>query len=203
MEFNTDFTIPKLIKKTVSTYPEIIAQYKRIKNGEFEPITYREMFQLSLDFGSALLDVGIKRGDFIGLISDNRAEWQQADIGLLSIGAVDVPRGCDATIKDLQYILSFAGCETVIAENSSQIKKILSIKTELPDLKQIIYFSEPVQAEKDTAAADSVALYAFTDILTKGKMYRAMHEGAVEAELEKAQRDDVVGIIFTSGTTGI
>ena len=196
-------TLPKMVRHTAEMFPDMPAQYYRNAAGTFDPISYKDFFELALDFGGGLLSMGIKRGDRIGMISDNRKEWQQADIGLLSIGAVDVPRGCDATVKDLQYILSFAGCETVIAENSSQIKKILSIKTELPDLKQIIYFSEPVQAEKDTAAADSVALYAFTDILTKGKMYRAMHEGAVEAELEKAQRDDVVGIIFTSGTTGI
>src|SRR5574344_1790000 len=165
MEFNTDFTIPKLVKKTVSTYPGIIAQYKRIKNGEFEPITYREMFQLSLDFGSALLDVGIKRGDFIGLISDDRKEWQQADIGLLSIGAIDVPRGCDATINDLKYILSFSESKTVIVEYSSQVIKISGIKKEVPTVKNFIIFDEATEDAIAAAKKARIKIIPFAEVV--------------------------------------
>ncbi|NLC92151.1 MAG: long-chain fatty acid--CoA ligase [Treponema sp.] len=203
MEFNTDFTIPKLVKKTVSTYPEIIAQYKRIKNGEFEPITYREMFQLSLDFGSALLDVGIKRGDFIGLISDNRAEWQQADIGLLSIGAIDVPRGCDATLIDLEKILSITECKTVIAENNTQVNKIFSLLDKLPNIKTIIHFDNDIKSEvKEIAEKNHISLFYFNEMIKNGQKYRIEHNDEIESELEKGTSEDIATIIFTSGTTG-
>ena len=61
----------------------------------------------SLDFAAALKEIGVVRGEAIGLISDNRKEWEQADMGIMALGAVDVPRGCDATLIDLQQILSF------------------------------------------------------------------------------------------------
>ena len=73
-------------------YPEVDAQIFRTKDGTFESVTYREMFQIALDFAAGLLNHGVKRGDLIGLISDNRKEWQQADIGIMSIGAIDVPQ---------------------------------------------------------------------------------------------------------------
>jgi len=196
-------TLPKMVRHIAGQYPDTAAQYFRNGAGEFDPVSYRDFFTIALNFGGGLLSLGIKRGDRIGFISDNRKEWQQADMGVLIIGAVDVPRGCDATIGDLQYILSFAGCETVIAENSSQIKKILSIKDALPDLKRIIYFAPPVLSETEQASSLSVTLYAFADILEQGKSFREKNEGVVEAELEKGKHDDVVGIIFTSGTTGI
>ena len=107
MEFEKTYTIPKMIKDSAEKFAEVNAQYKRQKNGEFIPVTYREMFQLGLDFGAALLQLGLKREEPIGLISDNRAEWMQADIGIMSIGAIDVPRGCDATPLDLEKILSY------------------------------------------------------------------------------------------------
>ena len=77
------------------------------------------------------MELGVVRGDRIGIISDDRKEWQQADIGIMGIGAVDVPRGCDATVIDLEKILSITECRFVIAENNSQINKIISISPDL------------------------------------------------------------------------
>ena len=65
-------------------------------------------------------------------------------MGIMAIGAIDVPRGCDATEKDLAYILSFADCKTVIAENSTQVIKIANLKDQIPTLKQFIIFDEPI-----------------------------------------------------------
>ena len=132
MSLDTTMTVAKMIRNTATKYPQVIAQYKRNKNGEFEEITYAEMLQFGLDFGAALLQHGIKRGDLIGMISDNRAEWQQADIGIMAVGAIDVPRGCDATLIDLEKILSIPECKVVIVENSAQINKMLSLQEKLP-----------------------------------------------------------------------
>ena len=145
MEFDANYTVPKMIKNTAESYPEVYAQYKRLPNNEFEPITYRDMFQIALDFGAGLVSIGVKKEDKIGLISDNRAEWQQADIGIMAIGAIDVPRGCDATIIDLEKILSITEAEIVIAENNSQVQKILSIKEKLPALKKFICFESDIK----------------------------------------------------------
>lgn len=203
MEFESTLTIPKMLKATVEKYPEIVAQYKKNKSGEFEPITYREMYQKALDFGAALLNLGVKREDTIGLISDNRAEWQHADIGLMGIGAVDVPRGCDATIVDLEKILSITECKIVIAENNSQVKKLLSIKESIPLVKTIIYFEDDLKDEIANEAKDAkIELLYFQDLLKDGQKWRIENKGKVEEEFEKGAIDDLATIIFTSGTTG-
>ena len=105
------------------------------------------MYQLGLDFGAALLSIGIKREDKIGLISDNRAEWLQADLGIMTIGAMDVPRGCDATLADLEKIFTITESEYVIAENNSQINKLVSLKEKLPSLKTLICFENEIKPE--------------------------------------------------------
>ncbi|MCQ2589231.1 MAG: long-chain fatty acid--CoA ligase [Treponema sp.] len=203
MEFESNCTVPKMVKATSEKYPEVAAQFSKNKAGEFEPITYRELFQKAMDFGAALLSLGVKREQPIGLISDNRAEWQHADIGLMSIGAVDVPRGCDATLVDLEKILSITECKIVIAENNSQIKKILSIKDKIPTVETIIYFENDVKDEvKQDAESNKVTLYYFQDLLKEGQKWRIENKGIVEAELEKGNSDDLATIIFTSGTTG-
>ena len=195
-------TLPKMIRKTVMEYPEVDAQIFRTKDGTFESVTYREMFQIALDFAAGLLNHGVKRGDLIGLISDNRKEWQQADIGIMSIGAIDVPRGCDATLIDLEAILSVTECKLVIAENSAQVNKILSLKEKLPHLEGLIIFDEPTKDSIEDAKKCGVSLQTYAEVVKDGQKYRIEHKDVVEQELEKGQWDDLACIIFTSGTTG-
>ena len=203
MLLDENMTVPKMIFGTAEKHPEIIAQYKRINKGEFEPILYREMVQLALDFGAALLNMGVKRGQPIGLISDNRAEWQHANIGIMLIGAVDVPRGCDATLIDLEKILSITESEIVIVENNSQVNKIIQLKEKLPHLKKVISFEKDIKEDVMNAAKDSdFELLFFEDLMKEGKKWRIENKGLVEAELEKGKIDDLATIIFTSGTTG-
>ena len=85
MKFDQTYTVPKMIRDQAEKYGDIIAQYKRLKTGDFEPIKYRDLFQLGMDFAAALLMLGVQREEPIGLISDNRAEWLLADIGIISV----------------------------------------------------------------------------------------------------------------------
>ncbi len=203
MVFGANYTVPKMIKDTVDKYPEVYAQYKRLPNNEFEPITYRDMFQYGMDFGAALISIGVKKEDKIGLISDNRAEWQQADIGIMAIGAIDVPRGCDATIIDLEKILSITEAQIVIAENNSQVQKILSLKDKLPALKTFICFENDVKPETaDLSKEKNVEIIYFSEMLKIGQKWRIENKGKVEELMEEGKADDVATIIFTSGTTG-
>jgi long-chain acyl-CoA synthetase len=195
-------TLPRILRDIATKYPEIPAQCFRNSDGQFISLSYRDLYSTVLDAGAGLLSSGVKRGDRIGIISDNRKEWQQIDMGILSIGAIDVPRGCDASPKDLEYILSFSESSVVVTENSTQVRKILNIKSKLPDLKKIIYFTALNQAEIEKAKECSVELIDFNDILSRGKVFRLNNPGLIEAEVDKGQKNDIAGIIFTSGTTG-
>ncbi len=195
-------TVPKLLRKSAAEWPEIAAQYSRKKDGEFETITYRELFQKALDFGAGLLSIGIKRGDLIGIISDNRKEWLQADMGIMAIGAVDVPRGCDATIMDLEAIFTITETKYVVTENSAQVKKIFSIKEKLPFIQKVIVFEQPTEEATEEAKKFNVEIYSFEEILKIGQSFRIEHKDEVENELEKGQSSDLACVIFTSGTTG-
>lgn len=196
-------TLPKMLRKTAADFPEIAAQYSKNEEGAFEPVTYRELYEIALDFAAALRQLGVVRGQAIGLISDNRKEWEQADMGIMALGAVDVPRGCDATLMDLKQILSITECSIVIAENSSQVKKIISIRKDLKALNLIITFDETKSDIREEAQKEGIDLMLFSSLLNEGKKYTIEHKAEIEAELEKGQRDDTACIIFTSGTTGV
>ena len=203
-------TLPLMLRTRVKNTPDIIIQYYKDKEGKYRSITYRQFYEDVCFAAAGLTELGVKRGDRVGLIADNRQEWMVADFGILSIGAADVPRGGDITVQELTYILGFTGCEVVFAENQKQVLKILSCKAELPALKTLITF-DPVDSETETAAASSgVNVLYFASLIAMGRkrehmqhsMQHDMQHSGAEAEMDKGGAEDIATIIFTSGTTG-
>ncbi|MDR3283914.1 MAG: long-chain fatty acid--CoA ligase [Treponema sp.] len=195
-------TLPRMLRETMEKYPDIVAQYSRNTAGVFVAITFKELINIAQDFSAGLLAQGIKRNDHIGLISDNRKEWFQIDQGIMGIGAIDVPRGCDASERDLAFILSSAECKTVVAENAAQVQKILELRESLPLLETLIMIENAGEEETALAKQHAVELLDFDKILETGRRFQQKNPGAVEAEWNKGTEDDLACIIFTSGTTG-
>ena len=194
-------TLVKIFRKQAQEYSDVAYQmYKQ--DGKFTPISYTDAYEDALDFAGGLLSLGVQRGEHIGLISDNRWEWEHADMGIMAIGAVDVPRGCDATSNDLAYILSFAEVKVVVVENSSQIQKILALRDQLPLITTLISFEEPTDKDNNSAKEAEVTLLTFNDIIKAGIAYNEQNPDKVNEEIDKGDWDDIVTIIFTSGTTG-
>lgn len=203
MIFAPEYTVPKMLQSSANEYAEYPAQKIRNKDGTFSPILFRELFQNVLDFGAALITLGVKREQPVGLIADNRKEWLDASMGIMAIGAFDVPRGCDATPGDLEKILSITDCKIVVAENGTQVKKLVNLKDKLPALETIISFNDDLKDDvKAELEAKNMKYYLFQDLMKVGKKWRVDNKGVVEAELEKGKGEDIATIIFTSGTTG-
>lgn len=200
-----DMTMPQLLQEIANKYPDVAAQYSKNIQGEFDTLSYTQVFECVLNFSGGLLSIGIKRGDKVGLISDNRKEWYHASMGIMAAGACDVPRGCDATEQDLKRILSFSECAVVVLENQAQLVKILKNQTDFPLLKTIISFDKIDLNDDEVRQHGDISLltlYSYDDIIRKGSAYRTEHAGAVERELDQGKSSELATIIFTSGTTG-
>ncbi len=195
-------TLPRLFRETVQNYPQITFQMYRIKGGSFESTSYKDSYDEAVSLAGGLMSRGIKRGEHIGLISDNRKEWQRIDMAILSLGAIDIPRGCDATIGDLEYILSFTECKNVVVENESQVKKILGIKDKLPDLKTFLTLEDVSDKVLEEVAAAGLELVTYNQLIEAGKKFNQDNPLAVEKEIDAGKPDELASIIFTSGTTG-
>jgi long-chain acyl-CoA synthetase len=195
-------TVPLMFQDRARKRPDAVVQAYKGPDGIFQTRTYRELYGDVLDCASALKSLGIGQGTNVGLISDNRREWLIADLATLSLGAADVPRGCDSMEREISFILSTTECPLAFIENKNQLTKILNSSASLPALKTLVMFNEPEASDVSAASGKGITLRSFWAMMKDGATWRASHPSAVEDEMAKGSGEDIATIIFTSGTTG-
>ncbi len=169
---------------------------------KFNSISYNQFFELVQNFASSLYDIGIRKNNKVGIISENHYKWIIADMAIISLGAIDVPRGSDSTVQELTYILNHSEIKYCFIENPTQLDKLISIKSKLPNLKYLILFSGKKE-EATKKVPFGVKILYFDDLLEKGKKLIDKYQKQLHIIKETIKEDDIVTIIYTSGTTGI
>ena len=141
-----------------------------------------------------LASLGVRPGDRIALLSENRPEWSIADLAILSIGAINVPIYTTQALDQVDYILSDSGAKAIFISNRRLYKHA---KPELDKrvLQHLIFF-EPEVAE------DVERGIALNQLEEKGRELAEQRPGAFEAYLHSVNPEDLATIIYTSGTTG-
>jgi long-chain acyl-CoA synthetase len=195
-------TVVKAHWAVAQRLPDNPALMQKDKAGEWQTLTFRQFAEQYERFGAGLLDFGVKRGEHVGIISDNRKEWMIANLGILGIGAVDVPRGSDTMPDEARYILKHADVVVTLAENAEQLKKILGKKEDLPLLKSIIVIDDDFKPAAFTGATHGVAVTTYAEIMERGKKKLTADAQAWRREMEKGKPEDLATLIYTSGTTG-
>jgi len=163
--------------------------------GNYIGISYRQVRQQVEDFTNGLAAVGIKRGEHVALISENRPEWVVADIAIMKLGAVNVSIYPTLTPRQIEFILNDAGVKYAIASNQMQLNKLLKIIDEVKTLKRIIVLSDNVKV-------DDPRLLNLKMVMEMGVEFRKHYPNHVVNEQQKNKPDDVITLIYTSGTTG-
>ncbi len=142
----------------------------------------------------ALMHLGVKKGENIGLISAGRPEWNYVDFGVQQTGAVLLPIYPTISEEDYQYILNDAQVRLLVVETPALYKKISNIREKLPCLENLCTIV-PMEGVK-----------SMDDIYEIGRRYVAEHPEA-PARLQEMKDsltiDDVCTMIYTSGTTGV
>lgn len=202
-------TVPQRLREVARRFPDRPIQYVKDANGDFKPITFRDFFDSVERVAAALVRIGVGRGDHVGIMSDNRSEWLVTDVALLSIGAADVPRGCDSTATEMIYILAHADCRLSFVENRAQLQKILSNPGRVPMLERVIVF--------DDAELKGVRnAYPGVEIMTYGELLGSGGSGgsniavaspddsqfSLDRTIDEGHEDELATILYTSGTTG-
>ena len=135
-------SLPLLLRLKAKESPDVTLQASKDKDGVFQNYSYATVYDEVITFALGLQSVGVEKKSHVALISDNRKEWLISDLGILTLGAADVPRGTDSTGNELRYIVSFAECTHGVFENMNQLKKVIEKVNEVPLLKTAIIFDD-------------------------------------------------------------
>lgn len=163
---------------------------------EFHPTSYKQLYDMGIALAEALIHLGLKAREHIGVLADNRLEWMIADYAVQLSGAANVPRGVDVTESELEYILHHSEAKIVFIENDKMLEKYNKVKSKLPKVETIVIMDK-------ASAAKGKHIHKIYDLIEEGKALRAKGSKKAEKRIEEIKPDDLFTLIYTSGTTGM
>jgi long-chain acyl-CoA synthetase len=165
-----------------------VAMWK--SGSEWKPITSQQMYGRVRAVVELLQSWGIKRGDRVALVSENRWEWPVVDFAVLAIGAVDVPLYQTLTPDQMGFILRDAGVKAIFVSSKQQFNKLLEAG-EIPTLERVAVLDEG-SFENTTS---------FAEVMQRAEELEAADAG-FDALLKETKPEELATIVYTSGTTG-
>ncbi len=183
-----------MIAQSCQKYGNRIAM--RYKSGDdWQEISYHELGDRIQHLTAALIQMGVRAGDRVGIFSQNCAEWAIADFAILSVDAVTVPIYATNTASQAEYIVRDAGLEVIFVGDAEQYQKVRTFADQDHLIRHIIPFETPAAPMPDgdrTVAFEALLKQRFSPEETN-------------AQADKHPSDTsrhLASIIYTSGTTG-
>jgi|HubBroStandDraft_2_1064218.scaffolds.fasta_scaffold03397_5 long-chain acyl-CoA synthetase len=162
--------------------------------GKWLPISSSEFRRNVAATVGALRQWGIRKGDRVAILSENRPEWSTADFAILLLGAVTVPVYATLTPEQTAYTLSDSGSSVIFVSTEHQLRKVHAILSQT-QVKKIVVMDH-LQIPSDLATT----CLLMDQFLTRGPLEL---DPQTESGARSIQPDDLATIIYTSGTTGI
>jgi long-chain acyl-CoA synthetase len=171
-------------------------RWKQKRGGVWLSKTGKENQQLVNSLISGLDALGARKGDVIGIASNVRWEWAQADWAIIGLGAATVTLYPSNVSAVNSFILNDSGARYVFAENKAQYDKLASIRAEIPMVEKVILFDDADKVQDDWVIS--------FDALQKLSPRTSKEQEAFAAERAAAiAPDDLLTLVYTSGTTGM
>ena len=187
-------TLPSLFFKNTSIYQnKTLFGFKDGKS--WKSISWNKSSEFVQNIALGLHEIGVKKSDKITLIAENSYKWCVVDLSIMSLGAITVPGYITSNEEEIFYLLSHSDSSFVFV-NSTLLPVILKI---LPKLKKIKYVINIDDNSKDDLKQNP-QLYNYNQLLEMGNKSN-LHDKFLETFVNKINQDDVVSLIYTSGTS--
>ncbi|HSF25462.1 MAG TPA: long-chain fatty acid--CoA ligase, partial [Blastocatellia bacterium] len=187
-------TLNELFNGSVDRYRD--SEFLRFKrDGQWQSLAFGEVARRVRELALGLYSIGIRSGERLAIWSEDRPEWNIADLGSLAIGAVDVPIYATQTPAQVEYILADSGARGVFI-SSTFLDTALAIKARVPSLEFVFCFDAIPSAVQDAA------IIASGDLVSRGRALFGEQPGIYESLWRAAKPEDLATLLYTSGTTG-
>ena len=191
-DFDNLDTFPKILRDNALTFKDK-PSIREKEYGVWQVITWGDFYNKALVLAKGFHSSGLKRGDKLAIIGDNRPNLYISIAAAQILGAVPVPCYQDSVADEIQYILDHAEVKIAVVENQEQVDKLLEIKDRLPILKNIFY-ADPRGLEQ----YNEKEIFSL-DVLLNNEQAISLD---LDEEINKTSKDDISIMLYTSGTTG-
>lgn len=187
---NNDFqTLSELFLHAVENHAKPDAFLSK-RAGRYQPLSSREALRQAAALALAFEKFGLRRGDRIALLSENRVEWTLTDYAALGLGAIDVPIYPTLPATDIEFILKDCGAKGVVVSTVEQLRKVR--ESHLPELQFVLLMDS--EEERDAGA------HSWQKVIEKQLAETPEPETAFRSK--EAKPGETATLIYTSGTTG-
>jgi len=192
----TSKTTPQIFKATVQKYGNRVAMRKK-EYGLWHDISWNEYYDRAKYVGSALISLGLEKGDRVSIIGDNCPEWVIIDVGVQCAGGVAVGVYSTNAWSQVEYVIQNSESKFFFVENEEQLDKWLHFRDNVPFLKKVIVWDlEGLRHFKDPM------VMTYDEILQEGRLIVEKDSNLFESRMAEVTPNDLSVIIYTSGTTG-
>jgi len=189
-------TVPGLLMRNAEENPDGIALREK-KYGVWKAISWKHYFEEVKALSLGFHELGIRKGDALIFISDNRPEWLYTELASMVNGALSLGIYPDnENLEEIKYLVGFSGASTVICEDQEQADKILKLKEALPKLEHIV-----VMEYLEVRHYREEMLLRFEDVARKGRKVSLEKKELFEDLFNRIDPGDVAILSSTSGTT--
>jgi long-chain acyl-CoA synthetase len=189
-------TLPKLLKRNAASFGSLPGMREKTL-GIWRSYSWRDCLSNVRDFALGLAVLGFRRGDKLAIVGDNRPRLYWAQLSAQALGGAAVPVYQDAIASELVFVLNHSEASVIVAEDQEQVDKVLSLRSQLPALRWIV-FEDP----RGMSGYRDPVLKSYADVQALGRDFAKSSSGFFERELDAGEADDIAMIAYTSGTTG-
>ena len=188
-EFNS---VVKIFEKQSSTLQDKPYLWRKIDD-KYSSLSWREVRIIVERFSTALKNLGILEGDRVVIVSENRPEWQIADLSIMAIGAISVPAYTTSTTNDYEYIIKHSGARCIIVSNHDLANKVLPAVLNSHMCQTVIKIND-----------DNKNYDVPITVLSWNSLINENNNSVLQLteSIKNHKRTDTACIIYTSGTGG-
>lgn len=161
------------------------------RDGSYVPLSWRQYATRVRHFALGLIQLGFPEGARLCVMGFNREEWLVADLAAMAIGGVPVGLYTTSSAEQVQYLVSHSEAPIALVENETYLDRLLSVRGQLPLLKEIIVMDAPQKPRP--------GVRTFAEVVALGA---AGSDAEYWARFERLKSEALATLIYTSGTTG-
>src|ERR1700683_3361823 len=188
-------TYPKMLRLNAREFGHEIALREK-DLGLWKPFTWSDYQTRVRHCALGMVELGLTRGDVVGIIGDNRPDWVAAEIASHAIGAMSLGLYRDVLDEEAAYLLNYGEAKLVFAEDEEQVDKLLGLADPATPLKHIFYSDA-----RGLRKYDDPRLMSAEQLVKMGRERQQREPALYDSLVDATKGDDVAILCTTSGTT--